>query len=297
MELIKLSRFKHLMKKYDIKPNKKLGQNFLIDNNIIEKIIREAHIEGGYVVEIGPGMGSLTVGLAQVAKKVVAVELDKKLLPVLEETTGEYPNVEIINEDALQLDFDELMRQRAIQEPYSIVANLPYYITTPIIMHLLERGFNIDKLVFMIQKEVAARMIASPGTKDYGALTLGVQYYTQVFHVAKIPPTVFIPRPEVESAVVKLIKRPEPLVMVKNEKFLFEVIKAGFGKRRKTILNSLSNGDLGLSREIITKACLISHLDSQKRMEQLSIQEIAKLADNLLLTAPQLNQGSLKEGD
>jgi 16S rRNA (adenine1518-N6/adenine1519-N6)-dimethyltransferase len=284
MELINLSQLKHLMNKYDIKPNKKMGQNFLIDNNIIEKIVREAHVEGRYVVEIGPGMGSLTVGLAQVAKKVIAVELDKKLIPAFKETTGKYPNVEIINEDALRVNFDEVMRERGIQEPYSIVANLPYYITTPIIMHLLESGFNIDKLVFMIQKEVAARIIAGPGTKDYGALTLGVQYYTQVFHVARIPPTVFIPRPDVDSAVVKLIRRPEPLVVVKNERFLFKVIKAGFGKRRKTILNSLSNSDLGLTRESITGACSLSQIDPQKRIEQLSIQEIAKLADHLLLT-------------
>ena len=282
MELINLSKLKLLMNKYDIKPNKKMGQNFLIDNNIIEKIIREADVAGGYVIEIGPGMGSLTVGLAQVAKKVIAVELDKKLIPVLKETVGVCPNVEIINEDALKVDFDEVMKQRGIQEPYSIVANLPYYITTPIIMHLLESGFNINKLVFMIQKEVAARMVAKPGTKDYGALTLGVQYYTQVFHAAKIPPTVFVPRPEVDSAVVKLIRRAKPLVEVKNEEFLFKVVKAGFGKRRKTLLNSLFNSELNLTRELITEACLLSQIDPQKRMEQLSMEEIAKLADHLL---------------
>ena len=281
MELINLSQLKYLMNKYDIKPNKRMGQNFLIDNNIITKIVQGAHVKEGYVVEIGPGMGSLTVGLAQVAKKVIAVELDKKLLPVLEETTGGYPNVEIINEDALKVNFDEIMRERGIQEPYSIIANLPYYITTPIIMHILESGFNVDKLVFMIQKEVAARMIAGPGTKDYGALTLGVQYYTEVSQVAKIPPTVFIPRPEVDSAVVKLVRRLEPQVDVRNERFLFKVIKAGFGKRRKTILNSLSNSELDLSREFITEACSLSQIDPQKRMEQLSIQEIAKLADQL----------------
>ncbi|WP_028307162.1 16S rRNA (adenine(1518)-N(6)/adenine(1519)-N(6))-dimethyltransferase RsmA [Desulfitibacter alkalitolerans] len=282
MDLISLSKLKLLMNKYDIKPNKKMGQNFLIDNNIIQKIIREAGVAGGYVFEIGPGMGSLTIGLAQVAKKVIAVELDKKLIPVLKETVGAYPNVEIINDDALKVDFDGIMKQRGIEEPYNIVANLPYYITTPIIMHLLESGFNIDKLVFMIQKEVAARMVAKPGTKDYGALTLGVQYYTQVFHVAKIPPTVFVPRPEVDSAVVKLIRRPEPLVVVKNEEFLFKVVKAGFGKRRKTLLNSLFNSELNLTKELITEACLLSQIDPQKRMEQLSMEEIAKLADHLV---------------
>jgi len=281
MELINLSQLKHLMNKYDIKPNKRMGQNFLIDNNIITKIIQGAGVEGGYVVEIGPGMGSLTVGLAQVAKKVIAVELDKKLLPVLEETTGKHSNVEIINGDALKVDFDEIMKERGIHEPYSVVANLPYYITTPIIMHLLEQGFNIDKLVFMIQKEVAARMLAGPGTKDYGALTLGVQYYTEVFHVAKVPPTVFIPKPEVDSTVVKLVKRSKPQVDVKNERFLFKVIKAGFGKRRKTILNSLFNSELDLTKEAIAEACSLSQVDPQKRMEQLSIQEIARLADNL----------------
>jgi len=281
MELINLSQLKHLMNKYDIKPNKRMGQNFLIDNNIITKIIQGANVEGGYVIEIGPGMGSLTVGLAQVAKKVIAVELDKKLLPVLEETTGRYSNVEIINEDALKVNFDEVMKERGIQEPYSVVANLPYYITTPIIMHLLEQGFNIDKLVFMIQKEVATRMLAGPGTKDYGALTLGVQYYTEVFRVAKVPPTVFIPKPEVDSTVVKLVKRPKPQVDVKNERFLFKVIKAGFGKRRKTILNSLSNSELDLNKEAIIKACSLIQIDPQKRMEQLSIQDIARLADHL----------------
>ena len=279
MELINLSQLKYLMNKYDIKPNKRMGQNFLIDNNIIAKIIRGAHIGDEYVVEIGPGMGSLTVGLAQVAKKVIAVELDKKLLPVLKETTEKYPNVEIINEDALKVDFDEIMKARGIQGSYSVVANLPYYITTPIIMHLLESSFNIDKLVFMIQKEVAARMVAGPGTKDYGALTLGVQYHTEVSLVAKIPPTVFIPKPEVDSAVVKLVRRPEPQVDVKNEKFLFKVIKAGFGKRRKTILNSLFNSELDLTKEVIIEACLLSQIDPQKRMEQLSIQEIARVTD------------------
>jgi len=281
MELINLSRLKYLMNKYDIKPNKRMGQNFLIDNNIITKIIQGAQVEEGYVVEIGPGMGSLTVGLAQVAKKVIAVELDKKLLPVLEETTGKYPNVEIINGDALKVNFDEIMEERGIQGPYNIVANLPYYITTPIIMNLLESGFNVNKLVFMIQKEVAARMIARPGTKDYGALTLGVQYYTEVSQIAKIPPTVFIPKPEVDSAVVKLVRRQEPQVNVKNERFLFKIIKAGFGKRRKTLLNSLSNSELDLSREVIIEACSLSQIDPQKRMEQLSIQEIAILADQL----------------
>ena len=278
MELMNVGKLMYLMDKFDIKPKKRMGQNFLIDNNIIEKIIREADVAGQNVFEIGPGMGSLTLGLAQVAKKVIAIELDKKLIPVLEDSVGRYPNVEIINEDALSVNFDALMRERGIEEGYSIVANLPYYITTPIIMHLLEGGFNVDKLVFMIQKEVAARMVAKPGTKDYGALTLGVQYYTEVIQVAKIPPTVFIPKPKVDSAVIKLIRRPKPLVDVEDEQFLFQVIKAGFGKRRKTLLNSLSNSTLGLSKEGITKACLSSGLSPQKRIEQLSLQEIAKLA-------------------
>ncbi|KUO52865.1 MAG: hypothetical protein APF76_14660 [Desulfitibacter sp. BRH_c19] len=281
MELMNVGKLMYLMDKYDIKPKKRMGQNFLIDNNIIQKIIREADVNGANVVEIGPGIGSLTVGLAQVAKKVIAIELDKKLIPALEETVGQYPNVEIINEDALSVDFDAIMKERGIEEEYSIVANLPYYITTPIIMYLLESGFKVDKLIFMIQKEVAARMVAKPATKDYGALTLGVQYHTEVSQVAKIPPTVFIPKPKVDSAVIKLVKRTKPLVDVKDERFLFQIIKAGFGKRRKTLLNSLSNSPLGLTREAITEACLISDISPQKRMEELSLQEIANLAVHL----------------
>lgn len=281
MELMNVGKLMYLMDKYEIKPKKRMGQNFLIDNNIIQKIIKEADINGAIIFEIGPGMGSLTVGLAQVAKKVIAIELDRKLIPVLEETIGQYSNVEIINGDALSVDFDELVRERGITESYSIIANLPYYITTPIIMYLLESGFNFNKLIFMVQKEVAARMIAKPGTKDYGALTLGVQYYTEVSQVAKIPPTVFIPKPKVDSAVIKLVRRPRPLVDVKDERFLFQVIKAGFGKRRKTLLNSLFNSPLDLTREAITEACLKSEISHQKRMEQLSLQEIADLAGHL----------------
>ncbi len=279
MEFLNTGQLKHYMSKYGIKPKKKFGQNFLIDNNIIAKIIREADIENKVVVEIGPGMGSLTYNLAQVAKKVIALEIDEHLIPVLHEILGKYPNVEIINQDVLKANLDELLKGLGVEERYSIVANLPYYITTPIIMHILENGFNIDKLVFMVQKEVADRMMAKPGTKDYGALTIGVQYYTEVSLIAKVPPTVFIPKPEVHSAVVKMTKRDAPPVKV-NEKIFFQVVKAGFGKRRKTILNSLVNSPYGFSKDMVIEACAAAGIDIKKRIEQLSIEEIASLANH-----------------
>lgn len=281
MELLSLGEIKMLMAKYGIRPSKGLGQNFLIDNNIIVKIIREADIAGKTVVEIGPGLGSLTLGLAQTAKQVLAVELDKKLIPVLKDVVGRFPNVEIINDDALKVNFDNLLKERGCQGSYSVVANLPYYITTPIIMYLLESKFNIEKLVFMVQKEVAGRMMAKPGSKEYGAITLGIQYYTEVSLIAKIPPTVFIPRPEVDSAVIKLLKRYKPPVDICDESFLFALIRAGFSKRRKTLLNSLTCSAINLTRDEVQRACGAAGLNPAQRMEQLTLQEIAALANQL----------------
>jgi 16S rRNA (adenine1518-N6/adenine1519-N6)-dimethyltransferase len=280
MNFLNPKQIKDLMLKYGIKPKKKYGQNFLVDNNILKKIISAADIKDKVVVEIGPGIGSLTYVMAQIARYVIAVEIDKSLIAPLEDFLRDYSNVEIINQDILKLNLDDLLNERGISE-YSIVANLPYYITTPIIMYLLEKNLNFDKCVFMIQKEVADRMIAVPGTKEYGALTIGVQYYCEVSLVAKVPPTVFIPKPEVTSAVVKLEKRRTPLVNSIDKNFFFQVVKAGFGKRRKTILNSLSNSDLSVTREQIVEVCSTQGVDYNKRIEQLSIEEIALIANHL----------------
>ncbi len=279
MGQLNLSDIKYLMAKYDIRPKKKLGQNFLVDNNIIAKIVNSTDIANRVVVEIGPGLGSLTKALAQKAGRVIAVELDSRFLPPLKEVFSLQENVEIIHADALKLDYDQIMQERGLSESYVVVANLPYYITTPMIMHLLENKFNIDELVIMTQKEVANRMRAKPGTKDYGSLTLAVQYYADVSLVAKVPPTVFLPKPEVDSAVIKLKRHLKPVFEVNDEELLFKVIKAGFAKRRKTLLNALTSADLNISKAELMEICRASGINEQSRMEQLSLQEIIRLAN------------------
>ena len=272
---------KSIMNKHGIRPLKRLGQNFLIDENIIRNIIKAAEVVDNVVVEIGPGLGALTRPLAEDARRVLAIELDSRLAAILSETMSGYTNVEIINQDALKVDYDQLLGERGIDEGVVVIGNLPYYIATPIILRLLEGGYNVKRFIFMLQKEVADRMMAKPGTKDYGALTLAVQYRAGVSLMIKVPPTVFTPRPAVDSAVIKLIKHPKPPVKVDDPGLMFALIKAGFGKRRKILLNSLTASSLGISKGELIEACNAADIDTQARMEQLSLEEIARLA-NLL---------------
>ena len=240
------SQVKKTMAQYGFHCRKSLGQNFLIDSNIVDKILQAASLhEEDFVLEIGPGLGVLTQELAAIAHKVVAVEKDNHLLPILQETLQEFKNIEIIQGDALQEDFDTLMfghnKQKKEHESYKIVANLPYYITTPLLIHLMNQEFHWQTTVIMVQQEVAERLSASPGTKAYGSLTVAVRYYAHVEYLFSVPHTVFFPQPEVDSAVIRLTKRTNPIVQVSNEKLYFQVVRSAFGQRRKTLLNALHN--------------------------------------------------------
>ena len=268
-----------VIQKYNFNFKKSFGQNFLIDSHVIDKIIRAAEITPeDNVLEIGPGIGTLTQYLAESAGKVAAVEIDEKLIPVLEETLAEYDNVRVINEDILKCDIDSIFGG----EPFKVVANLPYYITTPIIMGLLEGKSHFDSLTVMIQKEVADRMKAGPGTKDYGALSLAVQYYAEPYLAANVPPNCFMPRPNVGSAVIRLKRRPEPAVQVKDEKLLFGLIRAAFMERRKTLLNAVKNSkELDISKERVEEVLTELGIDTRIRGEALNLEQFALLADNL----------------
>lgn len=268
-----------VIQKHNFNFKKSFGQNFLIDSHVIDKIIRAAEITPeDNVLEIGPGIGTLTQYLAESAGKVVAVEIDEKLIPVLEETLAEYDNVRVINEDILKCDIDSIFGG----EPFKVVANLPYYITTPIIMGLLEGKSHFDSLTVMIQKEVADRMKAGPGTKDYGALSLAVQYYAEPYLAANVPPNCFMPRPNVGSAVIRLKRRPEPAVQVKDEKLLFGLIRAAFMERRKTLLNAVKNSkELDISKERVEEVLTELGIDTRIRGEALNLEQFALLADNL----------------
>ncbi len=267
------------IKKYDFTFQKKFGQNFLIDDHVIDKIIAAAEItKDDTVLEIGPGMGNLTQHLAENAGKVYAVEIDKKLIPILSETLASFDNVEIVNGDILKTDIGELTGGARLK----IVANLPYYITTPIIMSLLENHVPAESITVMVQKEVADRMTASPGTKDYGALSLAVQYYTEPYLAANVPPNCFIPRPNVGSAVIRMKIHDKPPVEVKDEKLMFSLIKASFGERRKTLQNGINNfPDLDISKEEVAEALRTMGLDELVRGEKLSLAQFAELADVL----------------
>ena len=265
---------RHIMKAFNLRASKKLGQNFLVDANIVRGIVEAAGAQpGDKILEIGPGIGTLTQGLAESGAEIIAVELDKKLPAVLAETLAAYDNVTIVPGDILKVNIPEIMGEG----PFKVAANLPYYITTPILMALLERHLPISILVTMVQKEVALRMIARPGSKIYGALSVAVQYYTKPHIAFDVPPRSFIPAPEVDSVVVVCDVREKPAVEVKDEKMFFKVVKAAFGQRRKTIANAMKGA--GFTKEIIEAAFAKCGIDSGRRGETFSLEEFAALAD------------------
>ena len=243
------------LNRYGFDFKKKFGQNFLIDENVVEKIVREAGVtKDDFVVEVGPGIGTMTQILCENAREVVAVEIDKKLIPILtEDTLSYYDNVTVINEDILKLDIKKLADEKNEGRPIKVVANLPYYITTPIIMGLFESHVPLDSITIMVQKEVADRMQCGPGTKDYGALSLAVQFYAKPKVVLNVPASCFMPRPNVDSAVIRLERFKTPPVDVKNEHLMFRIIRASFNQRRKTMLNSVGNSGIGITKEALTK--------------------------------------------
>lgn len=273
-----------VLQKYNFTFQKKYGQNFLINSHVLEKIMDAAEIgKDDCVVEIGPGIGTMTQYLAERAGEVVAVEIDKNLIPILMETLADYKNVSIINEDILKVDLNRIVEEKNGGRPVKIVANLPYYITTPIIMGLFENHVPVKSITVMVQKEVADRMQVGPGTKDYGALSLAVQYYAKPEIVAIVPPNCFIPRPNVASAVIRLTCHEKKPVEVKNEKGMFALIRASFNQRRKTLANSLSNAqNLSLTREQVTEALESMQLSPTIRGEALTLEQFAALADILL---------------
>ncbi|AEV70452.1 16S rRNA (adenine(1518)-N(6)/adenine(1519)-N(6))-dimethyltransferase RsmA [Acetivibrio clariflavus] len=272
---------KELIRKYGIKLTKSLGQNFLTDYNIVSRIVDTAEItKDDMVIEIGPGIGSMTVELASRAGRVAAVEIDKNLIPALEENLREFSNVEIINRDIMKVSVKDITYSKQNMK-LKVVANLPYYITTPIIMKLLEEEDNdIELMVFMVQKEVAQRMVAKPGGKDYGALSVAVQYYAQPEKVFDVPPHCFIPQPEVDSTVVKLKRNVIPPVILKDKDMFFKVVKAAFGQRRKTLLNALSNYTaLNKTKEEVREILNAVNIDENVRGETLSIEQFAILSN------------------
>ncbi len=272
-----------ILQKYDFSFQKKFGQNFLIDTHVLDKIISAAHItKEDMVLEIGPGIGTMTQYLAEAAGKVIAVEIDRNLIPILEDTLSEYNNVRVINEDVLKLDLRKLADEENGGKAIKVVANLPYYITTPIIMGLFENHVPVESITVMVQKEVADRMQTGPGNKDYGALSLAVQYYAEPYIVANVPPNCFMPRPKVGSAVIRLTRHEKPPVEVKDEKLMFDIIRASFNQRRKTLANGLNNSDkITCSKEIITKAIEKLGKGASVRGEALSLQEFAKLSNDI----------------
>ena len=264
----------YICKRFDIKMSKKLGQNFLIKRGIVDEIVKAADLqEGEPVLEIGPGIGTLTQGLAQSGANVTAIELDTRLLEVLDTTLAQYSNVNIVHGDVLKLDVPSIMNH----EPFKVVANLPYYITTPIIMSLLESRLPIERLVVMVQKEVALRMVAKPGTKDYGALSVAVQYYTKPDIVLDVPPKSFLPAPAVTSSVIRCVLRDKPPVDVVDEKLFFRVVKAGFAQRRKTFANTMKT--TGLAKDRIEELLVKANIDGQRRGETFTLQEFADVAN------------------
>ena len=271
------------IKKYEFAFQKKFGQNFLIDDHVITKIINAAEItKDDLVLEIGPGIGTMTQYLAESARKVIAVEIDKNLIPILGETLAEYDNVTVINEDILKLDINRLVEEENAGKPIKVVANLPYYITTPIIMGLFESHVPLQSITVMVQKEVADRMQVGPGTKDYGALSLAVQYYAKPQVVLTVPASCFMPRPNVDSAVIKLERYKEPPVKADNEKLMFGIIRASFNQRRKTMTNSVCGcAELGITKEKLIEALEECNLSPTVRGEALTLEQFAKLSNIL----------------
>ena len=277
---------KEVVNKHNFKFSKSLGQNFLIDDNVIDRILEGARLsETDRIIEVGPGIGTLTREMGKVAENVVAIEIDKTLIPILKETLADLDNVEVVNEDILKVDVQGLINEKLNGGPVKLVANLPYYITTPIVMKFLEEDIPVTDIVVMVQKEVADRMNAVPSTKDYGALSVAVQYYCDTEIVAKAPRHMFIPQPNVDSTVIGLHVREEQIYHVDNEDIFFKTVKAAFGQRRKTLLNAL--GGLGfLSKDDIKEVLKMANIDEKRRGETLSIEEFATLANAVNTKVP-----------
>lgn len=272
-----------VLQKYRFNFQKKFGQNFLIDTHVLDKIIDASGVtEDDFVLEIGPGIGTMTQYLCERAREVVAVEIDKNLIPILSDTLKNYSNVTVINEDILKLDICKLAEEKNQGKPIKVVANLPYYITTPIIMGLFESHVPIDSITIMVQKEVAERMQEKPGSKEYGALSLAVQYYAKPEIVANVPPNCFMPRPNVGSAVIRLTRHTEPKIVVKDEKFMFKLIRASFNQRRKTLQNGINNSaELSISKDAVVEALRKMGLSESIRGEALTLAQFAELSDLL----------------
>lgn len=270
-----------VLKKYQFNFAKKFGQNFLIDTHVLEKIIRAAEItKEDYVLEIGPGIGTMTQYLCEAAGEVIAVEIDSNLIPILQDTLSAYDNVTVLHQDILKVDINRLVEEKCGGKPIKVVANLPYYITTPIIMGLFESHVPIQSITVMVQKEVAVRMQVGPGTKDYGALSLAVQYYAKPYIVANVPPNCFMPRPNVGSAVIRLTRHEAPPVSVKDEKLMFSLVRASFNQRRKTLVNGLSNSpEITFSKDDILRAVEQLGLGMTVRGEALTLEQFARLSD------------------
>ena len=272
-----------ILQKYQFSFQKKFGQNFLIDAHVLDKIIRAADIgKDDMVLEIGPGIGTMTQYLAEAAGKVIAVEIDRNLIPILQDTLDGYENVRLINEDVLKLDLRKLVQEENEGKPVKVVANLPYYITTPIIMGLFEGSVPVSSITVMVQKEVAERMKSGPGNKDYGALSLAVQYYADTYLVANVPPNCFMPRPKVGSAVIRLTRHERPPVETVDEKLMFDIIRAAFNQRRKTLTNGLNNSDkLDFPKETIVNTIERLGKGAGVRGEMLTLKEFADLSNYL----------------
>lgn len=272
-----------VLQKYHFNFQKKFGQNFLIDTTVLDRIISSAEItKEDCVLEIGPGIGTMTQYLAESAREVVAVEIDKALIPILEDTLSAYDNVTVINDDILKVDINKIVEERNNGKPIKVVANLPYYITTPIIMGLFESHVPLKSITIMVQKEVADRMQVGPGTKDYGALSLAVQYYAKPQIVANVPPNCFIPRPNVGSAVIRLTRYDEPPVQVEDESLMFSLIRASFNQRRKTLVNGLTNAaGLGVTKEQVLEALDEMGLSATVRGETFTLEQFAQLSNIL----------------
>ena len=272
-----------VLQKYNFNFQKRFGQNFLIDTHVLERIISEAEItKDDVVLEIGPGIGTMTQYLCESASKVIAVEIDNTLIPILADTLSEYDNVTVINEDVLKLDINKIVEEECGGRPIKVVANLPYYITTPIIMSLFEKDVKIDSITVMIPKEVAERIISKPGTKDYGALTLAVNYYSQPEIVANVPPNCFMPRPNVSSAVIRMRRYEKPVVETENKALMFKLIKGSFLQRRKTLVNGISNfSELNFTKEEVAEALTQMGLSESIRGEKLTLADFATLSNIL----------------
>lgn len=272
-----------VVRKHDFKFTKSLGQNFLIDDNIIDKIVEGSHVGAGdKIIEVGPGIGTLTRELASKADKLMAIEIDRNLIPILEDTLSDYDNVKVVNEDIIKADIKTLIDENLDGGPVKLIANLPYYITTPIIMRFLEENINVTDIVVMVQKEVAERMNANPGGKDFGALSVAVQYYCDTEIISKVPRHLFVPQPNVDSIVIALRVRSERKYKVDNEELFFKTVKAAFGQRRKTLLNSLSSMGV-LPKDKISLALSNSNIDEKRRGETLSLDEFATLSNSINL--------------